>query len=114
MRSPREAAARALLAASVMRAQGHQCIKNGMLRCVRTTLTLDDDVAARLEQLRDRGRPFRQVVNDVLRAGLSALDRAAPDAGGPFTHPVSLGRPLLADYADTSEVLAIAEGEDHG
>lgn len=38
---------------------------------MRTTLTLDDDVADFLkEQSRLRGRPFKQVVNEVLRRGM--------------------------------------------
>jgi hypothetical protein len=38
---------------------------------VRTTLTLDPDVADRLRALaRERGLPFKQVVNAVLRRGL--------------------------------------------
>ena len=38
---------------------------------VRTTLTLDEDVAAKLkEAARRTGRPFRDVVNDALRRGL--------------------------------------------
>ena len=38
---------------------------------MRTTLTLDDDVAAKLKsQSRKTGRPFREVVNDALRRGL--------------------------------------------
>jgi hypothetical protein len=37
-----------------------------MLRCVRTTLNLDDDIAAQLEQLRARGdRSFRQLMDDA-------------------------------------------------
>jgi hypothetical protein len=40
---------------------------------VRTTLTLDDDVAAKLRQAARRsGRAFREVVNDALRRGLLA------------------------------------------
>jgi hypothetical protein len=40
---------------------------------VRTTLTLDPDVADRLRALaRERGLPFKQVVNAVLRRGLAA------------------------------------------
>jgi hypothetical protein len=40
---------------------------------VRTTVTLDDDVASRLQALvRERGAPFKRVLNDVLRAGLAA------------------------------------------
>lgn len=39
---------------------------------MRTTLTLLDDVAAKLKSLSRRsGRAFREVVNDVLRRGLA-------------------------------------------
>jgi hypothetical protein len=39
---------------------------------VRTTITLDDDVAAKLRSLSRRsGRAFRDVVNDVIRRGLA-------------------------------------------
>ncbi len=39
---------------------------------MRTTLTLDDDVANYLkEQCRLLDRPFKQVVNDTLRRGMS-------------------------------------------
>jgi len=38
---------------------------------MRTTLTLDEDVAAKLETEAQRaGRPFREIVNDMLRRGL--------------------------------------------
>jgi hypothetical protein len=44
---------------------------------VRTTLTLDDDVAAKLRALtRKSGRAFREVVNDVLRRGLAQVSAA--------------------------------------
>ena len=40
---------------------------------VRTTLTLDDDVAAQLREEAQRQQlPFRQVVNKVIRLGLRA------------------------------------------
>jgi plasmid stability protein len=40
---------------------------------MRTTLTLDEDVAARLRaEARRSGRPFRAVVNETLRQGLAA------------------------------------------
>jgi hypothetical protein len=39
---------------------------------VRTTLTLDNDVAAKLRaEVRRSGRPFKQIVNQTLRLGLS-------------------------------------------
>ena len=48
---------------------------------MRTTLTLDDDLAAALrEQARRADQPFKQVVNDTLRRGLSpVLAEAEPD-----------------------------------
>jgi hypothetical protein len=40
---------------------------------MRTTLTLDDDVAAKLKaEARRAGRPFRDVVNETLRRGLAS------------------------------------------
>ena len=47
---------------------------------MRTTLTLDDDVADFLrEQARLQHRPFKQVVNDTLRRGMSpAVHEEAP------------------------------------
>ena len=43
---------------------------------MRTTLTLDDDVSAKLrEETRRSGKPFKQVVNDCLRLGLHSGSR---------------------------------------
>ena len=43
---------------------------------MRTTLTIDNDIADSLkEQARLQGRPFKQVVNDALRRGLSQTAR---------------------------------------
>lgn len=45
---------------------------------MRTTLTLDDDIAAKLRaEARRSGRPFREVVNDALRRGLVARSGSA-------------------------------------
>ena len=44
---------------------------------MRTTITLDDDVAAKLRlKARKSGRAFKDVVNDALRSGLAAQSRA--------------------------------------
>lgn len=46
---------------------------------MRTTLTLDDDVAAKLRAEAHRAnRPFRDVVNDILRRGLASRRATAP------------------------------------
>ena len=46
---------------------------------MRTTLTLDNDIADSLkEQAQLMGRPFKQVVNDALRRGMSPAVRETP------------------------------------
>ena len=45
---------------------------------MRTTVTLDEDVAAALQtQARERGVPFKKVLNDAVRNGLAAPTRTA-------------------------------------
>lgn len=51
---------------------------------MRTTLTLDEDLGRRLKELaRESGRSFREVVNEVVRRGLSTGERP-PDEVEPF------------------------------
>ena len=51
---------------------------------MRTTLSLDDDVAAKLRDLAHRRkRPFKEVVNEVLRRGLAA-QAPRSEASRPF------------------------------
>ncbi len=46
---------------------------------MRTTVTLDEDVARQLEQLRrDRGVSFKEAINSTLRQGLSTPRKAKP------------------------------------
>lgn len=46
---------------------------------MRTTLTLDDDVARRLKaEVHTRRRPFREIVNETLRIGLANRRAARP------------------------------------
>jgi len=46
---------------------------------MRTTLTIDDDLAAILQQkARQRGVAFKQLVNSLLRSGLGATEGALP------------------------------------
>jgi hypothetical protein len=79
---------------------------------VRTTLSLDDDVAALLARIR-RARQVRlkELVNEALRAGLRQMS-APPRRRKPYrTRTVSLGRCLAGSLDDVAEALAIAEGE---
>ena len=81
---------------------------------MRTTLTLDEDVAAKLKAAARRsGRPFREVVNDALRRGLLASD--ARPRRQPFRIvPRSLGgvRPGLR-LDNIGELLEQVEGRQH-
>lgn len=81
---------------------------------MRTTLTLDEDIAARLQaESRRTGRPFKTVVNECLRAGLAR--RRAVQAVRPFrVEPVHLGPPIPGrSYDRISTLLQEAEGEEH-
>jgi hypothetical protein len=79
---------------------------------MRTTLTLDDDVAVALERLRRAGdASLKDIVNDALRRGLSDLT-TRPKQREPFkTQGVALGRLRLPSIDNISESLAVAEGE---
>jgi hypothetical protein len=78
---------------------------------VRTTLTLDEDVARMLERAAaERGVRPKDVVNEVLRAGLQASRTRRRSA--PYRmKPVDLGRCLVGDIADVATALAAAEGD---
>lgn len=70
---------------------------------MRTTVTLDPDVEALLRKaVRERGEPFKQVLNAALREGLAGARRKA---GKPFTQRTfDMGRPLL----DLTKALSLA------
>ena len=79
---------------------------------MRTTLSLDDDVAALLQTAqKQQKKPFKQVVNDALRAGLGQPRRSARRSKRFRTASAKLGRCLVGDIDDVAEVLAVAEGD---
>jgi len=83
-----------------------------MYWCMRTTLSLDDDVAAllgRVRQLRNAG--LKEVVNDALRQGLQQMVQPQARRRAYRTPSVSLGRCLVNSLDDVAEVLALAEGD---
>ena len=64
---------------------------------MRTTLTLDDDLALALkERARKLDQPFKQVVNDALRRGLSPEMGSAPSEGQRAPYRV---RPIQGGFA---------------
>jgi plasmid stability protein len=79
----------------------------------RTTLTLDDDVAAKLKAvMRRSGRSFKDTVNEVLRFGLAQQAQVKKEK--PFKiHAKNMGlRPGL-DYDHISRLLEEVEGPTH-
>ena len=79
---------------------------------MRTTLTIDDDVAAELERLRrTRDASLKDLVNDALRRGLE--DMAAPrKKRKPFrTRSFDCGRVLIDNIDNVWEVLDQIEGD---
>lgn len=79
---------------------------------MRTTLSLDDDVAALLARARQgRKASLKQVVNEALRQGLQQMTVPPRLRKRYRTQPVSLGRCLIGNLDDVSEALAVAEGD---
>ena len=79
---------------------------------MRTTLTLDPEVAALLNRVRERRKgSLKEIVNEALREGLIRMAKPSRKRVGYRTSPVALGRCLVGNLDDTSEALAIAEGE---
>ncbi len=82
---------------------------------MRTTLTLDDDIAAQLTRLRGKQKlGLRDAVNAAMRLGLQQMLAPAPAKRKAYRTPVfHATRSLISDLASTSDMLAVAEGEDY-
>jgi hypothetical protein len=81
--------------------------------CMRTTLTLDADVAAKAKRGASRlGKPFKSVINAALRIGLDeVLKPAAAKLYRTKSFPMGL-KPGVS-YDNIGELLAQVEGEDY-
>lgn len=77
---------------------------------MRTTLTIEDSLAELLKkQAHETGKPFKQVVNEALRAGLEQVLSGTEAVGMAWivllafiritTHPRLFDRPLVVDQA---------------
>lgn len=85
-----------------------------MLRCMRTTITLDKDVAAIITRLRKtKNLSLRQIINDSLREGLKRSLGPPPRRSAFRTRSVDLGRCLIGNIDDVAEALAVGEGESY-
>lgn len=79
---------------------------------MRTTLTLDEDIAAKLkEEMQRTGRPLKQVVNETLR---EALTRSPKKKLPPFRVKTrKLGHYPGLDYDNIGVLLEQVEGPFH-
>ena len=80
---------------------------------MRTTLTLDPDVAVLIEDARDKTkRPLKEIVNEALRRGLADRDSAPAPRDSYRTPSVNLGACRYPDLDDVAGLIAEAEGDD--
>ncbi len=80
---------------------------------MRTTLTIDDDVASLLrKENRRSGEPFKQTVNRCLRLALTSSHRKVQPRAFKVT-PIDLQLPDGIDMDKTSALLEALEGPMH-
>jgi hypothetical protein len=80
--------------------------------CMRTTLTLDDDVAAVLKRLRKSSdASLKDLINEALRRGFKDMSGRTKRRERLQTRSVALGRLRIASLDNIGEALAVAEGE---
>jgi hypothetical protein len=84
---------------------------------MRTTVTLDDDLAELLRQrARERDIPFKRVLNEAIRAGLEGKERSKPyrmrprDLGVRPGVDVSQALTLAAELEDAELVRKLEQG----
>ena len=79
---------------------------------MRTTLTIDDDIAVVLERLRKtRDLSLKALINEALREGLQQIDSPHRDRKPFRTRAADVGKVFLPNVDNIAEVLGIAEGD---
>lgn len=83
-----------------------------MLGSMKTCLTLDADMAARLRRMqRTSGHRLETVVNEALRRGVRRMSNPDDRPIHYRTPPVDLGRSRIGSLDDVAEALVVVEGE---
>jgi hypothetical protein len=81
---------------------------------MRTTVSIDDDLALRLEHERlAEHKTFKEYLNQVIRAGLAAGARSRVPTERFRTESASLGGRLVGEAHSVSELLAVADGDGY-
>jgi hypothetical protein len=80
---------------------------------IRTTITLDDDVAARVKrESQARGVSFRDTINNLLRTALLGAENKPPRRTLTI-RPLSMGHKPGLNYDDIESLLEYGESEQH-
>jgi hypothetical protein len=79
---------------------------------MRTTLTIDDDVASKAkEAVRITGLPFKSLINRALRIGIDQV--VSPPETKPYrTRGTPMGLRKGLNYDKVADLLSLTEGED--
>ena len=78
---------------------------------MRTTLTLDDDVASLLARVqKDQDATMRDIVNEALRRGLESMTEPKRPRKPFRTQPLALGKSFFPSLDNVWEVIEEAEG----
>ena len=81
---------------------------------MRTTLTLEDDVAALIRKAeRTTKKSFKEIVNDALRTGLLASSQKEKNRPRFVTPTIDAGPCLIGDISSVEEAIELAEGPFH-
>lgn len=81
---------------------------------MRTTLTLDDEVAKRLEEeMHRRGESFKKTVNRILKLGLATASRENNTLRPYQVQPFDLGLKEGLSYDNIADLLEEIEGPHH-
>jgi hypothetical protein len=83
---------------------------------MRTTVTLDDDVVAKIKRKMQKGegKTFKEAVNDTLRHGFMFEEQIESKPHKPFKVKArSLGLYPHLNFDKTSELLAMLDEEDY-
>jgi hypothetical protein len=80
---------------------------------IRTTVTLDEDVVARVKrESQSRGASFRNTLNDLLRAALLGIDNK-PRRRVLAIQPTHMGHKPGLNYDNIESLLEYGEGDRH-
>jgi hypothetical protein len=81
---------------------------------MRTTLTLDDDVAALLSRIREEKKlGLKEAINEALRCGLRQM-AAPPPKRKPFkVEPLPVAEVFVDNVDNIAEILAMIEGDHY-